>query len=67
MKVNTRSKNTANANYKAFNVTLQEVSGKLKVIGAFGASTIETPEDKWTRLDSRGFARALKTAELVTK
>lgn len=67
MKINTRSKNSKNVNFKAFNVSFVETPNGLKTVGVFGASSLSSPEENWTRLDSRNFARQLKTQKLITK
>ena len=67
MKVNTRSKTNKNVNFKAFNVSFVETPNGLKTVGAFGAPSLSSPEASWTKLDSRNFARQLKTQKLITK
>lgn len=68
MQIKSNKKNKTNTNYKVFNAVLKEISdGSLKVVGAFGASDINAPEEKWERLNSRYFSRALNNAEVVIK
>ena len=66
MKIKSNGTNPT-ANYKSFNVLLEETPAGLRVAGAFGAQSLNTPEDKWTRLNARNFARSLNGSKLVIK
>lgn len=62
-----KGKNSVN-NFRVFNATLVETNGKLKVVGVYGANTLDDllGETNTRRLDARNFARSLRDAELVT-
>jgi hypothetical protein len=64
MKVKNTGKTPDNTNYKLFNVTLKETENGLKVVDAFGS---QNGNSKLKKLNSRYFARALKSTNLVTK
>jgi hypothetical protein len=66
MKIENRTKSNTNNSFKVFNATFIETDQGLKVVGAFGANSI-SDDEYWTKLDSRNFARAVKSAKLVTK
>jgi hypothetical protein len=66
MKIESRKTNGKVNSFKYFNATFVETEQGLKVVGAFGANTI-SDDEYWTKLDSRNFARAVKSTKLVTK
>ena len=67
MKIKSRNKTSKVTNYKAFNVSFEETPNGLKAVGVFGAPSLSSPDEAWTRLDSRNFTRQLKTQKLITK
>lgn len=67
MKVKNTGKTQDETNYKAFNVVIEETPRGLKVKQVFGAKNISIKPENWNKLNSRYFARALKSNTLVTK
>lgn len=67
MKLKTNSKTNPVVNFKSFNVLFEETPKGLKVSGVFGAPSLNSPEDKWVKLNSRNFARALNLNKLIIK
>lgn len=65
--MNIKSKNNVVNNYRAFNLTLTETPNGLKVVSAFGASSLEAPEENWKKLDARNVARAIQRGTFVTR
>lgn len=63
-----KSRNNKSAEkYNALNVTLVETTDGLKIKSAFGASSVDCPEQEWRRLDARSVARAFKASRFVTR
>jgi hypothetical protein len=67
MKVKNTGKTQDETNYKAFSVIIEDTSRGLKVRQVFGSKSLNQKVDNWSKLNSRYFARALKSNTLVTK
>ena len=66
MKIKSNGTNPT-VNYKSFNVLMEDTKNGLRIAGVFGAPSLDTPEDNWTRLNARNFARSLNGSKLVIK
>ena len=67
MKVKNTGKTQDETNYKAFSVIMEETPRGLKVRQVLGGKSLKQSTESWNRLNSRYFARALKSNTLVTK